>query len=479
MATAWAGAPLYPECLLAVLILVIIVVDALFWPRRPSGNLGYLTLCGLLLVLSTALEEWTYGTGGTAFHDLVFLDTYATFFDILVLAAALCALLLALSRTNGQKPRGEFYPLLLLAVLGMMLTAAAADLIIVYLGLEMASLPLWALAALGRRDDAGVEAGLKFLLLGLFGSGMALFGTALLYGAVGSTGLQALVESLSSSAADSVLVAPGVVLLLAGLLLKAGAAPLHAWSPDVREGCPLPVSAFVAMAVPAAALAALGRVLLYGLAPVGDLWMPLVEAAAVLSMVGGSLLALNQRNIRRLLAYVGVAQVGCALVGLLAVNEAGLAALLFWWVGLALALAGCYAVLAICGPESPSLRDYWGLGRRRPLLALSLALCLASLAGLPPTAGFVGRFFLLTAALEAGHTGLALVVAGCFPLLLYACMRVIIGAFLRAPSADPPAVRLGAESLVVLLLSVLGTLGLGLMPSALLRAARETVVAVL
>ena len=475
MVSAWAGTPLFPEGLLAALVLLVIVLDALFWPRRPSGNLGYLVLCGLLLVLSASLEEWTYGVDGMAFHDMVFLDTYATFFDGLVLAVALCALLLALS--EGEKPRGEFYPLLLVSVLGMMLTASAADLIVIYLGLEMASLPLWALVALGRRD--GIEAGLKFLILGLFGSCLMLFAIALLYGAAGGTGLQLLVESLSSPAADAELVVPGVVLLLVGLLLKVGTAPFHAWLPDVREASPLAVSVFVAAALPAAGLAALGRVLLYGLAPVEHLWLPLLEVVAILSLVCGGLQALNQRNIRRLLAYVGIAQVGIALVAFLAVNETGLAGVLFCSVASALALAGCYAVLAMCGPPSPDLRAYWGLGRRQPLLALALAFCLASLSGLPPTVGFVGRFYVLTAALEAGRVGLALVTAGCFPLLAYACMRVIWSIFMRAPGADMPRVQMRAEALVVLLLALLGTLMLGLMPAALLKAAQETAIAVM
>lgn len=479
MGADWAGTVLYPEYLLAALVLVVVVVDALFWPRRPSGNLGYFTLCGVLLVLSAALQEWTYGNSGTAFDDLVFLDTYATFFDILVLAVALCALLLALGDAGSGPPRGEYYPLLLLSTLGMMLTASAADLIVVYLGLELASLPLWALAALGRRDDSSAEAAIKFLLPGLFASGLILFGTALLYGAVGGTGLQLLVESLSSSEADPNLVAPGVVLLLAGLLCKAGAAPFHAWAPDVREGAPPAISAFIAAALPAAACAALGRVVLYGLAPAEQLWQPLLEVVAGLSMVGGSLMALNQRSIRRLLAYVAIAQVGCGLVGLLAANEAGVAALLFWLATLALALVGGYAVLAMCRPDNPHLRDLEGLAQRQPLLALGFALCLASLAGLPPTAGFVGRLYLLHASLEAGNISLALLAAGCFPLLFYACARTVVSMFMRRPSAEAPPVVLGAEALVVLLLSGLGTLGLGLMPSGLLRAVGETVVAVM
>ena len=155
MDPSWFGSPLLPEGLLAVLILVIIILDALFWPRRFSANLGYLTLCGLLLVLSAALEEWIHGPSGRAFHDLVFLDTYATFFDLLVLAAALGALLLALGDTDAKKLRGEFYPLLLVSVLGLMLTAAAADLLVVCLGLELASLPLWALGGGGGGGAGG------------------------------------------------------------------------------------------------------------------------------------------------------------------------------------------------------------------------------------------------------------------------------------------------------------------------------------
>ena len=479
MPSTWVGIPLLPEIVLAVLALLIIVLDAAFWPRRLSQNLGYLMLCGLLLVLSAALQEWTYGVNGTAFDGLIFFDAYATLVDLLVLAVALCALLLALSRSDREKQVGEFYPLLLISVLGMMLAVSAANMLIVYLGLELASLPLWMLVTVSRGDGKGLEAGVKMLIISLFGSGLMLFGTALLYGAAGGTGLQLLVDSLSTSVVDDKLVMPGVGLVVAGLLLKIGAAPFHAWSPDVREGSPLAVSAFVAAAVPAAGCAVLGRVMLFSFASVEHLWMPLLEVTAVLSVVCGSLQAINQRNIKRLLAYVGVAQVGVALVGLLATNEAGLAGLFFCFFGSALALAGCYAVIAMCGPGSPDLRDYCGLARQQPLLALGFAFCLASLAGLPPTAGFIGRLYVLMATLEAGRVGLALVAAGCFPFLAYAGLRVARSAIMNPPDVKRVEVHLRAESLVVLLLSLMGTLTLGLMPAALLRVIGETVTAVL
>ena len=245
------------------------------------------------------------------------------------------------------------YPLLLISVLGLMLTASAADLLVVYLGLEMAFLPLWALTLLGHRRGTGVECGgVKFLILGLFGSGLVLFATALLYGAAGDTGLQLLVESLSSPVVDDKLVVSAVVLLLVGLLLKLGAAPVALGHPTcVREARSRSPSLS-----PPRVFAALGRACFMFCSRSKICGCPL-EAAAVLSLICGSLLALNQRNIRRLRAYVGVAQVRVALLGLLAVNETGLMGVLFGAVAAALALAGCYAIMAMCGPESPDLRD--------------------------------------------------------------------------------------------------------------------------
>jgi len=474
----------YPELVLAGLILGLLLLEAVFWPRRPSNHLGYLSLCGSLLALTVSLIEWGRGLSGTALYGMIVLDAYSTFFDVLFLSGTALCLLLSLQYLPPRGlHRGEYYPLLLMATLGMMLMAGAADLIVVFLGLELTFLALYLLAGMEWRSAPANEAGLKFFLLGALASGFFLYGMSLIYGEVGSTRLEALVNHLQSAESEQWgLLLPGMALLVVGFAFKMAAVPFHMWAPDVQQGVPAPVAAFLGLGPRAAGFAALARLFLYGLGELEGTWAPLLWALAAATMLGGNLLALNQRNLKRMLAYASIVHSGYVLVGLVAANPTGLAGALFYLAAYGLMSTGSFAVLVMChrgNDVHTELRDFRGLGFRHPWLGLAMTVFMFGLAGLPPTAGFLGRFYLLSAAVEAGYVGLALIGALSSLLAAYVYSRVVVSMYMLPAAEEPLPVVVAPEALTVLVLTALGTLGLGLLPAALMNAARATVISIM
>jgi len=365
-----------------------------------------------------------------------------------------------------------------------MAAVAAGDLILLFVGLELTSLCLYVLVGMEWRRRSANEASLKLFLSGLLGTGLFAYGISLIYGEVGSSGLQDVEIHLREiDAREWGLLLPGMGLILAGLAVKIGAAPFHIWAPDVYQGSSAPVIAFLMLGPKLAGAAVFGRVLFGGLASLEEIWMPIVWGLAAVSIIGGYLLALNQRNLKRVLAYAGVSQSGFALMGLAAANESGLSGMLFHLVACGLANMGAIAALVICHreeEEGAELGDYRGLGSRHPWLALAMALSMIGLAGLPPTAGFMGRAVLLNGAIEAGYLGLAFLGgAGCL-LGIYVHSRIIVNMYMQpSPEGGTPPVVVAPEALVVLLLAVLGSLCLGLWPSPLLDVVRAALIAIL
>ena len=475
---------LYPELVLAGFSAVLLLMEAVFWPRRSTANMGYLSLFGCLIALTFSLVEWGRGESLQALYGMVVLDSYATFFDILLLSGTALSLLLALQYLPDRElNRGEYYPLFLLATLGMMLMATAADLLVLFLGLELAVLALCVLASMEWRSGVANEAGLKFYLLGALASGFFLYGTSLIYGEVGSTNLQALVDHLQETEGEGFgLLLPGMALMAVGFAFKIAAVPFHMWAPDSCQGSPTPVTAFLMIGPKIAGFAAFARVFLYGLGALEEIWEPLLWALAAATMVGGNLMALNQRNLKRLLAYSGIAHSGYALMGLVAANPTGLAGALFYLFAFALANTGGLAVLVICHrreEEHTELSDYRGLGFCHPWLGLIMAISMLSLAGMPPMVGFWGRFYLLSAAVEAGQVNLALVAALSSLLAAYCHLRVVVNIYRRPVDDRPFQLSIAPGALAVLLLTGLGTLGLGLLPALLVNAVRATVISIM
>jgi NADH-quinone oxidoreductase subunit N len=367
----------------------------------------------------------------------------------------------------------------------MMLMAAALDLLVVFLGLELMSLSLYVLAGLFRERSTGNEAAMKYFLLGAFASSFFLYGIALLYGATGTTNLNRLAQALAGGTTDSrLMVLVGLALLLVGFGFKTSAVPFHQWAPDVYEGAPTAVAGLIATGSKAAAFAALLRVLVAMQGLQAD-WAVAVWVIAVATMTVGNVIALAQSNLKRMLAYSSVAHVGYMLVGVAAGPALGSAAVLYYLLVYSLATIGAFGVILLLergDTEAVDLAGYGGLAARHPVLALVLAVCLLSLIGLPPTAGFVGKFYLFGAAIRGGGpwlVSLAVIAVLNSVVAAYYYLRLIVYMYMRDPEGEGLRVALTPAAGLALALAVWGTLHLGLLPGTVLAYAQRAVAPVL
>lgn len=398
-----------PEMFLAATTLLLLLYCA--WHGDKGANnvlilaVAALSVTGFLVINNPST--------GTAFHGLFIEDAFARFAKTAILAAAALSLVLApsyLEKTRLAKP--EYSVLILFSVLGMMLMASANDLIMLYAGLELQSLPLYVLAAFRRDHAASSEAGLKYFVLGAMASAILLYGLSLLYGAAGTTQFAALATALKGEAVRTSGIVIGLVFVSAGFAFKAAAVPFHMWAPDVYEGAPAPVTAFFAAAPKLAAMALMARVLLQPPAELQFAWQPVIAFVAAASMLLGSFAGLAQTNIKRLMAYSAIAHAGTALVGLAAGGETGAQALLVYLVLYAAGALGAFGVI-LClrrqGAMAEGIADFAGLSRTHPCLAAAMAVFLFSLAGVPPLAGFFGKYVVFLAAVKAGMVPLAVI----------------------------------------------------------------------
>jgi NADH-quinone oxidoreductase subunit N len=402
---------LLPEMLLILLGGIVMAAD-LAWPEGRKRGLGLLTATGFGVVLLATLfaaqppAAPTLIFGGMLRHDLA-----AFAFRVLFLFAGAITALISVDVADLGKA-GEYYVVLIAAVIGMNFMAAAADLVMLYLALEVTSIALYVLAGFLREDNKSAESGLKYFLFGAFTSTIMLYGFSLLYGFTGQTNLYALGPALAALASTNAgAVALSLVLIMVGFGFKISAFPLHFWSPDVYEGAPTPVTAFLSVASKSAGFAVLVRVLLATFPNLEGLWVPLITAMAVLTMTVGNSLALVQKNVKRLLAYSSIAQAGYVLIGLAAFSDRGVASILYYLATYTLTNLAAFAVIVLTARVvgSDEIADYAGLSRRSPGLALALMIAFLSLGGMPPFAGFFGKFFVFAAAVESDLVWLVVV----------------------------------------------------------------------
>jgi len=439
----WA---LLPEVILAVTGLVVLTGDvfARGSSEEQSGRwVPALTLVGL--VAAGAATVFLAGVEGPGRMSMVAVDGMRVAVTLVVLGATIVALLFSLEELERRGIAvGEFYFLVLMATLGMTLLTAARDLILVFVAIELMSISVYVLTGFDRRSRRSAEAALKYFLVGAFASGFLLYGIALVFGAVGGTNLELVGSSVAAGAADgSLLLQAGIALLLIGLGFKVSAVPFHMWTPDAYEGAPTPVTAFMAAGVKAAGFAAGLRVVAIGLAPAAAMWHDIVWWLAILTMIVPNLIALQEEDVKRMLAYSSVAHAGYLLVGLVAGGALGISATIFYLGVYALMTVGSFAVVAaVAGrSEDAALGKFRGLGWSRPLLSLLMVVCLLSLAGFPPTGGFVGKLYLLQAAMSAGEVALAVVLVLTSVLSYYYYLRVIWKMYFdEAPEGEGPAV---------------------------------------
>lgn len=469
---------------LLIAVALMIVVAAPFLKQRGESIALFSSILATGAALFFAWQEWLAGASFSL--QMIAFDRLAYGFDLLLLVALLLTLLLSWDGLKTRQGRSEASALLLLATAGLMLVAHAEDMIILFLGIEISSLAGYILAGLYRHSIRSHESSLKYFLLGSFASAFLLYGIALLYGMTGSTSLQFLSNASGSAAGTDLLLLASLAFLLIGLGFKIAAVPFHFWSPDVYEGAPTPITAFMASAIKAGGFAALLRILLAMNHLVDLPWVPLLETLAILTMTVGNLVALRQGNLKRMLAYSSIAHVGYLLVGVTAGMKGGadleqsFGAVLFYLFAYSFMTIGAFAVLVALGQrpgrwdEPEEMTDYRGLASSRPVLAALLSIFLISLIGIPPTVGFIGKFYLFSSAIQAGLPGL--VVVGVLNSLISVpyYLRPIRTIYFQ--EGDRFELRPTSYYLLIgLFVCLFGTLYLGIFPSELFLIARESV----
>ena len=424
---------------------ILLLVADLWIPPERKGLTALLAAVGLAVTLALTLTQLGFTQAGnslTAFHDMVVTDGFSVFLDIIFLGSGLAAVTLAydyLKRMGIE--RGEYYSLLLFTLSGMLLMASAHDLIIVFLALELLSIPLYVLAGFARPRVESEEASLKYFLLGAFATGFVLYGIALIFAATAHTDLAGVVAVVQGgSAFIRPLFLAGAALFLVGLGFKVAAVPFNMWVPDVYQGSPSPVSAFMSVGAKVAGFAALLRVFVIAFPSLGAEMTPVLWGVAALTMLTGNVLALAQNNIKRLLAYSSIANAGYLLMALVPyasgkASSSSVAAMLFFFAAYALTSLGAWTVVVALEQaegQGLSIDDYAGLGRKHPWLALAMTVFMLSFTGFPLTLGFWGKFFLFRAAVLGGFTGLALIGLLTSLLSAYYYLRVVVVMFMRA-----------------------------------------------
>ncbi|MGH7777508.1 MAG: NADH-quinone oxidoreductase subunit N [Candidatus Dormibacterales bacterium] len=458
-----------PIAVVSATLLVALVADLLLPSRRRDTGVAAIAVIGLLASLAVACLLWHSGQGGSAYSGYATGDTFATFFEVLFSVLGLLALFL--SRPYLAKKgfmESEYHVLLLAAVTGMMVLAAATSLVTVFLGLELFSVALYVSCGYARNDTRSQESSLKYLMVGGFGSAFVLYGMALTYGATGSTLLSAISHRVGTGQVGDPLLILGITLMGVGFAYKVSGVPFHMWTPDVYEGAPTPVTAFMSVGTKAAAFAMIIRVFNSGLPHLGIEWQALLAFVAAASMLVGNLMAIVQTGAKRLLAYSGIAHAGYVLIGVLAGGTGGIAAVLFYLFSYMFMNFGAFAVVSIAagnGVERDRLSDLDGLGYRRPVLGVLMTVFMLSLAGFPPTVGFIGKFFIFQAGVQAGYTWLVVIAVLTSVISVYYYLRVLRHVWTPAPRALPIAAGAGPMGAVVIsgVLSVL----LGLFPAFL------------
>ncbi len=479
-----------PLLFLATWVLVVLLAD-LFIPKTRKYWTAWLSVLGLaatgaLLLLQTGPSLPT----GPAFVGMLTVDGFSVFLQLVFVFTALVGILLALDYLPQHGiERGEYYTLLLFSTAGMMLMSMAADLIVVFLALELLSIPLYILSGFARPRLPSEEAAMKYFLLGAFASGFLVYGIALTYGGVGTTSLAGVLDALRGGPSNPALALSGMALILVGLGFKVAAVPFHMWTPDVYEGAPTPVTAFMSVGAKAGGFAALLRVLVTAMPSIAGQWGILVAVIAMLTMILGNVVAIAQSNIKRMLAYSSIAHAGYILVAVAAAqrpDDAPLAvsAAIFYLLAYAFTNLGAFAVVIAVEHADGSgnrIDDFAGLGKARPWLGVVMTLFMLSLTGMPVSAGLVGKFFVFQAAIQASvgnpwmlATAIVGVVTSVVSAFYY--LRVVLVMFMRDTEGEV-TVRLRPALAAALAVTATGTFVLGIIPTPLFQLARSALLA--
>ncbi len=459
-----------PEILLSVFGIAIMLFEALMRPQAKRTSLGMVALAGLAVAFLANI--WTAGDNGPAFSNMIAVDSYGTFFRGLVLVVGFLCVLASFSyleRENAQS--GEYYALILFSIVGQCVMATAADLIMVFIGLEISSIATYILAGFLRDDRRNNESALKYFLLGSFATAFLLYGIAWIYGVTGSTNLEQIRGVLDQGSKPVILAGLAAALLFVGFAFKVSVVPFQIWAPDVYQGAAAPVSAFMSAGPKAAAFAVFFRVFLISFRPLNGRWIWLVWGCALATMVVGNFAALLQTNVKRLLGYSSIAHAGYVLVALAASSQIGVAAAMFYLASYALMNIGAFIVISHIAARHEryvKIEDLAGLGRREPVTAALLALFVFSLIGVPLTGGFFGKFYVFQAALDSHLVWLTVLGLINSAIAAYYYLKIIVAIYMREPGEameqlPPPAMSLR----IAIWASAIGVLILGIFPGTL------------
>jgi NADH-quinone oxidoreductase subunit N len=464
---------LAPVLVLTVFAAGVLILD--LFAGKNKTLLAFVSLVGLLMTAISAFSK--VGLPAHSFNDSYIVDHLSVFFILIFTVSSALAILLSIEYNNREGIKaGEFYSLILFCTVGMILLASSTDLIMIFLGIEIVSICLYVLAGIRRDDVKSNEAALKYFLLGAFATGFLLYGMALMYGSTGTTNLLKITAMIKSGDIGSQpLMLMGVVLLVIGFGFKVASVPFHMWAPDVYQGAPSPVTAFMAVGPKAAAFAAFYRVFAEALPDMASTWETLLYVIAVLTMFIGNLGAIMQTNIKRLLAYSSISHVGYILMAVMAKGTLGSASLLFYMVTYALMIFGIFGLIIILGrkgDENLEIEGYSGLGFKHPVLALSMTVFLLSLGGLPPFAGFVAKFYIFSAALKEGFVFLVIIAVLNSAISLYYYLKVIVYMYMKEPLGEFK-ITPSPITLFVVALAVIGTIELGIFPDPIISLAQQ------
>ena len=462
-------AAILPAVILSVFGVVIMVAESMVGPERRA-KLGWLALAGVLAAM-LGLSPMA-ANPGQWYSSLWLVDDYNIFFHVVFLFIAGMTILGSIDFLNRENiNHGEYYALLLFATVGMLMMVGSNELVMIFLGLEILSIATYVLAGFRRTDVKSNESALKYFLLGSFSSAFFLYGTALIFGATGSTNLIVIADTLGGLEIQLSLVHLAAALMLIALCFKVAVAPFHIWTPDVYEGAPTPVTGFMSVGPKAAGFAVLIRVFMTAFPTIQDRWTEVFWIVAALTMVLGNVIAVVQPNIKRMLAYSSIAHAGYVAVAFAAGSPRGVSSAMFYLLAYSIMNLGAFTIVSVLSRSEDklvNLNDYAGLATKRPGLAALLTLFLLSLAGIPGTAGFAGKFFIFRAAVESNLIWLAVIGVITTVISFYYYLYVIVQMYMRDPIEEFADLRMAPGVTLALLIAAAGTIYLGILPTGIL-----------
>ncbi len=467
-----------PEIVVTVFGFLVLLVDVFSPQKERKGYLGFISLIGIVIAFFYTLP--LLGSATSGFSGMFTSDGYALYFKITFLLIAFLTVLISMGYAQREGIAfGEYYALILFSTLGMMLMASGTHLVIIFLGLETMSISIYVLAGMMREDRRSVESALKYFLLGAFATGFLVYGIALVYGATGSLYLKEIAAYISSkNLLRNPMLLMSLVFLTIGFGFKIASVPFHMWTPDVYEGAPTSITAFMATGVKAAGFSALVRVFFSALPAFRPDWTSIMWLISLATMTVGNIVAISQTNIKRMLAYSSIAHAGYILVAFVAGNDLGISGILFYLMAYAFMNLGAFTVVILLGKkgeENTLIRDYAGIGFKHPLLAASMTIFLLSMAGIPPLGGFMAKFYVFSAAVKEKFYWLAILGVINSAVSVYYYLRVTIFMYFREPEREITGLEFSPASVFALIVAVVGTLYMGIFPANVLAFAQRSI----